>query len=157
MYTCPAFQGLGGAPPFDECAYWDENAVVEAFQDRVTFVHLYGPEPHPYTPDANFDSGNYRLNYWSTVRQPLTFEGRAKMALRIRPSVHPAARILVDSFPGNPDSELINPVWCSYVTGARAAIAVGADGVIFHASTWFNRGDITVALMAHLVEAAASG
>lgn len=28
MFTCPAFQGLGGDAPFDRCAYWDEYELV---------------------------------------------------------------------------------------------------------------------------------
>lgn len=28
MFTCPAFQGIGGDPPFDKSSYWDEYNLV---------------------------------------------------------------------------------------------------------------------------------
>ena len=38
---------------------YDEYALVEKYKDQVSFVHLYGPEPHPKRPDKNFDTVNY--------------------------------------------------------------------------------------------------
>ena len=56
MWTCPAYQGLGTEKPFDQCSYKDEWDLTETYKDSVTVIHLVGPEPHPTTPDTNFDT-----------------------------------------------------------------------------------------------------
>ena len=62
---------------------------METHKDRVTFVHVYGAEPHPKLPGTNFDSGGVVVNYWSTVSQPETYDQRLKMVERIRDLIHP--------------------------------------------------------------------
>lgn len=62
---------------------------VESHGDKATFVHLYGPEPHPTAPDLNFDSGRLLPNYWSTTRQQLKYEDRVQAATAIRGTTHP--------------------------------------------------------------------
>lgn len=62
---------------------------VEMYKDRVTFVHLYGPEPHPTTPATNFDLGVVVNSYWSTVHQPESYEQRLAMVDRVKDQMHP--------------------------------------------------------------------
>lgn len=62
---------------------------VESHGDKAVFVHMYGPEPHPTSPDTNFDSGMLLTQYWSTYRQPLTYDERVQAAKKIRPITHP--------------------------------------------------------------------
>lgn len=62
---------------------------VETYKDRFTFVHLYGPEPHPTAPDTNFDSGKVVDSYWSTVKQPKTYDERLVMVDRVKDLLHP--------------------------------------------------------------------
>lgn len=80
----------------------DEWDLVEAYKDTVQFIHLVGPEPHPLTPDTNFDSGKQLMNYWSTVRQPLTYDDRLVMAEKVKEYTHPSALLLPDLMVGNP-------------------------------------------------------
>lgn len=70
-------------PPFCCCEQ------VELHKDRATFVHLYGAEPHPTIPYTNFDSGRMIPNYWSTVSQPASYDGRLDMVARIQGVTHP--------------------------------------------------------------------
>lgn len=66
-YTCPAFQGYKSDTMFLHSSYQEEYDLVEAYQDKVFFLHMVGPEPHPIWPFANFDSGSIKLNYWSVI------------------------------------------------------------------------------------------
>ncbi|CAM9847656.1 unnamed protein product [Ectocarpus sp. 6 AP-2014] len=145
MFTCPAFQGMGDQPPippWDKCGYRDEYDLVEMYKDHVTFVHLYGPEPHPTTPATNFDHGVVVNSYWSTVPQPESYEQRLAMVDRVKDLMHPEQAIIPDYMPGNPYSELINPLWCSYGLGARPATAIAQDGTIFYQQEWLHTGDL---------------
>mmetsp|Transcript_15688 Transcript_15688/g.49091 ORF Transcript_15688/g.49091 Transcript_15688/m.49091 type:complete len:250 (+) Transcript_15688:44-793(+) len=157
MWTCPAFQGLGTSPPFDECSYRDEFDLVESFHDRATFVHLMGPEPHPVTPDVNFDSGKILMNYWSTVSQPRTWTERLQLAARLRPMMHPKTVFLVDTFADNPDDPRNSPVWCSLGQGARTALIVHPDGTLRYSLDWFHAGDLAAELDKLLTELAGGG
>ena len=62
---------------------------MEEYKGRATFVHLYGPEPHPVAPGTNFDHGVQVNSYWSTVRQPVTYQDRLDMVGRVRDWLHP--------------------------------------------------------------------
>ncbi|KAG5185822.1 hypothetical protein JKP88DRAFT_155418, partial [Tribonema minus] len=158
MHTCPAFEGLGTASPFDECAYWDEAALVAAYGGSgggVAFAHLVGPEPHPITPDTNFDSGVVKVNFWSTVAQARTYDARVAMARAVADKVHPNAALLPDLLPDAPYGDgdaaaAAQPVWCSYAHGARTAVLIGTDGVVRLAQTWFHAGDMAAAIEALL-------
>ncbi|CAN0007280.1 unnamed protein product, partial [Laminaria digitata] len=50
----------------------------------------------------------------------------------------PQQTILIDSFPGNPYSDLIQPVWCSYLMGARGVTVISPNGKIYFQRGWFN-------------------
>ncbi|CAM9791387.1 unnamed protein product, partial [Hapterophycus canaliculatus] len=153
MFTCPAFQGMGDTPPlppWDMCGYSDEYDLVEAFKDRVTFVHLYGPEPHPTLPATNFDQGVPVNNYWSTVTQPTSYSERLAMVDRILKLLHPDQVVLPDYLPDNPYSDLVQPVWCSYGYGARPATAISPNGTIFFQQEWLHTGEMTHQLEAFL-------
>lgn len=150
MYTCPAYQGMGTTYPFDECSYNDEWDVVDAYNSSVAFVHLVGPEPHPSQPDTNFDSGKMLMNYWSTVRQRRTWEGRLESARSIEGTTHPAALLLPDYMTGTPYSKLNHPVWCSLGLGARTAMLIGKDGTVEYTSDWFRKSDLVDAIEEHL-------
>ncbi|CAB1112602.1 unnamed protein product [Ectocarpus sp. CCAP 1310/34] len=138
MFTCPAFQGYGTYPPWDKCGYRDEYDLVEAYGGKATFVHLYGPEPHPAMPGTNFDIGTTWQAFWSVFQQATRYEERVAMAQRIGRRIHPSQDILVDYLPGNPYSELIQPVWCSYSMGARPVTVVSPDGKLFFQRGWFH-------------------
>lgn len=62
---------------------------VEEYKDRATFVHMYGPEPHPATPGTNFDTGSVWQMFWSTFPQHRSYQDRLAMADRISGLVHP--------------------------------------------------------------------
>lgn len=100
MSTCLLKPGLSSMPPdatppyrhhdhdvFDAIIHGPQ---VNSYQDRATFVHLYGPEPHPIMPGTNFDRGSPIPNYWSTVIQQRNYEDRVKMAARIVNDTHPS-------------------------------------------------------------------
>jgi hypothetical protein len=159
MWTCPAFQGFHADTTFTGSSYVDENALVDAYGDRLAVVHVVGPEPHPVWPFANFDSGTLRMNYWSTLAQPQTY------AERVAVSVPPVARLL------HPDVYVVadwldggggvgggrnNPVWCSYAHGARSAVLVGADGKVAFTQPWFNVDEMRTAVAALVGDDAAS-
>lgn len=147
MWTCPAYQGMGTSYPFDQSGYKDEWDLVEAYKDTVTFVHLVGPEPHPLTPDTNFDSGKQLMNYWSTVRQAKTYDDRLAMTKKVLDYTHPSQILLPDLIAGNPyDSEANQPVWCSMGLGARTAMLIGTDGVVAFEQDWFRREDVAAAI-----------
>lgn len=55
-------------------------------------------------------------------------------------------KILVDYLPGNPYSELIQPVWCSYAMGARPVTVITPDSKIFFQRGWFHSGHVAGAL-----------
>ena len=67
-YTCPAWQGLHADTMFIGSSYEEEQLFVDAVKDKVTVVHLIGPEPHPIWPFANFDPGAIKMNMWSTIK-----------------------------------------------------------------------------------------
>ncbi|CBN79506.1 expressed unknown protein [Ectocarpus siliculosus] len=138
MFICPGFQGYGTYPPWDKCGYRDEYDLVEAYGGKATFVHLYGPEPHPAMPGTNFDIGTTWQAFWSVYPQATSYDERAAMAQRINRLIHPSQDILVDYLPGNPYSELIQPVWCSYSMGARPVTVVSPDGKLFFQRAWFH-------------------
>jgi hypothetical protein len=151
MSTCPAFEGMGVEAPWDACAYWDENDLIRKWSDRVFFVHLYGPEPHPMSPDTNFDSGLVKTSYWSTVRQPRTWEDRLELARSTSEKVHPSSTFLVDYLEGNPYEPALNqPVWCTYGHGARIAVLIGQDGLVQYAQEWFQADRMATAVEAYL-------
>lgn len=54
--------------------------------------------------------------------------------------------ILTDYFPGNPYSDLNQPVWCSYVVGARGVTVVSPDGKIFFQRGWFHSSHTALAI-----------
>ncbi|CAM9529184.1 unnamed protein product [Choristocarpus tenellus] len=146
MITCPAYQGMGTEPPFEMSSYWLESAMVESYHDRATFVHLYGAEPHPMIPDTNFDSGTLRPMYWSVMRQPLNYNKRLEMAQQALELTNPEQVLLPDYFTGNPYSELVQPVWCTYSMGARTVTIVGEDGRIVYEAEWLQTEHVQSAI-----------
>lgn len=63
---------------------------VDDYQDLATFVHLYGPEPHPALPGTNFDQGVYIPKFWSSVKQHRSYQDRVDMATDILDLIHPS-------------------------------------------------------------------
>ena len=81
-WTCPAFQGFHSDTTFTGSSYNDENDLMELYGSKyITIVHLIGPEPHPIWPYTNFDSGTLRMNYWSTIKQPQTYDERLEWSV----------------------------------------------------------------------------
>jgi peroxiredoxin len=152
MYTCPAYQGLGTDKPYDQCSYNHEYDLVEQYKDRITFLHMYGPEPHPNLPYSNFDSGKPKINYWSTVEQPSTWEERMDLVRKVAPLTHPSALLLVDLLEGSPFAGpgVNNPVWCSYVHGSRAVILIGTDGSVQYTRDWLRVENVAEKLDSYL-------
>lgn len=62
---------------------------VEAYKGQATFVHIYGPEPHPQTPATNFDKGISWQSFWSVIPQPKSYGERMSVAERIVGMIHP--------------------------------------------------------------------
>ncbi|CAN0498419.1 unnamed protein product, partial [Laminaria digitata] len=54
----------------------DPFSQVNEYKDRATFVHLYGPEPHPASPETNFDKGVMWQSFWSVIRQTKSYDDR---------------------------------------------------------------------------------
>ena len=126
MYTCPAFQGYYSEKnPASHMSKYDEYALVEKYSDQVSFVHLYGPEPHPKRPDKNFDTGKIIEFPWSTVRNSKTWDARRAAATLIQDDLHPNSLMVLDNLGGpkvidhGTDEPPYNPVWCTYGPGAR--------------------------------------
>lgn len=71
-----------------------------------------------------------------------------------RPPPPPPQVILADSLPGDPKSDLIQPVWCSYAMGARSAVLIAVDGTIVYQQGWLNTDDLGTAIDGYLEEAA---
>lgn len=63
-------------------------------------------------------------------------------------SIHHSSQVLLpDYFPGNPYSELIQPVWCSYGLGARPVTVIAPDnGKIVFQLDWFRRSAVGQAI-----------
>lgn len=142
-YTCPAFQGLHSDTMFLGSSFEEEKIFVESNSDVVQVLHMIGPEPHPMWPFSNFDSGSIKMNYWSSIKQPETYQERLDLsAAAIEPLLHPDVTVLVDDLDGKVGRRN-NPVWCSYAQGARSAILIGQDGVVVDAQGWFSREDLT--------------
>lgn len=55
-------------------------------------------------------------------------------------------KILVDYLPGNPYSDLIQPVWCSYGMGARPVTVISTDFKIFFQRGWFHSDHVAGAI-----------
>lgn len=68
MATCPAFRGYVAENRFLGSSYSEENSLKEVLGDNVEVLHIVSSEPHPTWPYANFDTGNIRINLWSTIR-----------------------------------------------------------------------------------------
>lgn len=68
MPTCPAFRGYMGDKRFVGASYIEENSLAEKLSGKVTVLHIISSEPHPTWPFANFDTGNIRVNLWSTIK-----------------------------------------------------------------------------------------
>ncbi|CAN0057024.1 unnamed protein product [Ascophyllum nodosum] len=149
MSTCPAYQGLDSQGSSYRWAYWDEYDLVESHSDRAIFVHIYGPEPHPESPEVNFDSGKLLPNYWSISRQARSYETRLQSARNIRGTTHPNQVILPDYLPDNPYSPLNQPVWCSYANAARSAVLISQLGTIFYQQEWLNTDELGIAIDAY--------
>lgn len=146
-YTCPAFQGFNSDSKFVGSSYDEEKTLLDAVKDKVTLVHLIGPEPHPMWPYANFDSGTVRMNYWSNYGQPQSFEERVTVsAAKVLPFLHSDAILLIDYLDGA-TGQYNNPVWCSYAHAARAAILVGQDGVVLKQQQWFSSTEMRAAIL----------
>jgi hypothetical protein len=143
-------QGMGTSYPFDESSYMDEWELTERYNATVQVVHLVGPEPHPTQPDTNFDSGKMLMNYWSTIRQRRTWEGRLESAKMLEEITHPSALLLPDYMTGNPYTHKNQPVWCSMGLGARTAMLIGMDGSVEYTSDWFRKSDVATALDTYL-------
>ena len=129
--------------------------MVEQYKDSVSFVHMVGPEPHPITPDTNFDSGKQLMNYWSTVRQPKTYEKRLKMAAKVAEYTHPEATLLADTI-SSTEGESNHGVWCTMGLGARTAMLIGTDGTLQFKQDWFNAGATADAIETYLEASASS-
>jgi len=150
MATCPAYQGLGTTYPFDQCSYEYEYDITEKYKDQIQFFHIVSVEPHPLVPDTNFDSGKILANYWSTIRQPRTWEDRIAITQQIAANTHKSAILLTDYFTGNPYSDLNNPLFCSYAAGARTVTLVGQDGTVEYTREWFRAADLEQAIETYL-------
>ena len=136
MATCPAFRGLDGR--FVGSSFTEENALANKLRGKVQILHIISSEPHPMWPYANYDTGNLRVNLWSTISQPQTYSQRMEL------SVPPVQRLLSSDIPiliddlDGADGVRNNPVWCTYANAARAAVLIGQDGKVKFTQNWFN-------------------
>lgn len=153
MYTCPAFQGFYSEQnPTSHMSKFDEYALVEKYAEQVTFLHLYGPEPHPKRPDKNFDTGKIIEFPWSTVRNAKTWTARREATEMIQDDIHPEQLLLMDNLGGptmldhGMEEPPYNPVWCSYGPGARQAFLIGRSGRIYDVQAWFHASTMAGAI-----------
>lgn len=153
MYTCPAFQGYYSEKnPNSHMSKYDEWALVEKYYDQVSFIHLYGPEPHPKRPDKNFDTGKIIEFPWSTVRNAKTWESRRSTAELVKDDIHPEAYFVLDNLGGptmidhGVEEPPYNPVWCTYGPGARQAFLIGRNGRMYDVQAWFHASTLAGAI-----------
>lgn len=153
MHTCPAFQGYYSEKnPSSHMSKYDEWALVEKYYDRVSFIHLYGPEPHPKRPDKNFDTGKIIEFPWSTIRNAKTWEARRTAAALIKDDIHPEAYFALDNLGGpkmldhGVEEPPYNPVWCTYGPGARQAFLIGRNGRMYDVQAWFHASTLAGAI-----------
>ena len=146
QYTCPAFQGLNSDSMFIGSSYEEENALIDEYSEQLHVVHIVGPEPHPLWPYANFDSGSIKMNHWSTIKQPTTFEERMTLSVPpVQALVDSRATVLVEYLDGK-EGAYNNHVWCSYANAARAAVLISMDGTVAEAQSWFNKDELVEAI-----------
>lgn len=58
---------MEGDSRFIGASYKEENELAEKLSGKLTVLHIISAEPHPIWPDCNFDTGNIRMNLWSTL------------------------------------------------------------------------------------------
>ena len=169
-WTCPAFQGFHSDATFTGSSYHDENDLIELYDNKyLTIVHLIGPEPHPIWPFTNFDSGTLRMNYWSTIKQPQTYEERMVWSVpKVVQLLHKDIVVIAEPLDGvesNPSPNTIpmttnsnsnNPLWCTYANGARSAILISQDGMVLATQPWFDRVALETIIQRELIESTPS-
>lgn len=118
-YTCPAYHGYKADTYYSNCGYIYENDLASKYSDDIHFLHMVSAEPHPMWPHTNFDHGLIRMNFWSTYRQPQTYQERLSESVsKVQEMTSSDITILVDKLDGA-GGHHNNPVWCSYANGAR--------------------------------------
>lgn len=164
QWTCPAFQGFHSDTTFTGSSYNDENELMELYGDKyLTVVHLIGPEPHPIWPYTNFDSGTLRMNYWSTIKQPQTYEERMEWSVpKVVQLLHKDIVVIAEPLDGaesNLNTAMAhsnNPLWCTYANGARSAILVSRDGNVLATQPWFDRVALEIIIQQELIESSST-
>ena len=166
QWTCPAFQGFHSDATFTGSSYHDENDLIELYDNKyLTIVHLIGPEPHPIWPYTNFDSGTLRMNYWSTIKQPQTYEERMVWSVpKVVQLLHQDIVVIAEPLDGvesNLNTTPLtknsnNPLWCTYANGARSAILVSQDGMVLATQPWFDRVALETIIQRELIESTPS-
>lgn len=58
----------------------------------------------------------------------------------------PVQVILPDYFPGNPYSDLVQPVWCTYSHGARPVTMISPEGEIIFQRGWLQTEHVAAAI-----------
>jgi hypothetical protein len=125
-YTCPVYQ---------EAVREALNVIVASdgpegpYAERIQFVHVYTVEAHP-TGD---EPGPYPVGdaEYSTLEQPVTFDGRLGNARQMEPIVD-GELMLVDGLGSQWGN---NPVWCTYATCPTCSFLIGRDGYVYEVIT----------------------
>jgi len=158
MATCPAFQGMYlESHQESHFSKYDQWALVDKYHEHFHFVNLYSTEPHPMSPDKNFDTGMNVQFDWSTFRQARTYKDRGYFARTyLADDLHEENLLLIDNL-GNaklPELEDIpeyNPVWCTYGPGSRMAFLIGQDGKLYNVQAWFHATTMAGAMEEHML------
>lgn len=108
-----------------------------SYGDKVHFVHIYVPEPHPREPDISPYRGSPWPAEFSSVAQALTYPERVANAEQMG-DVGADQLLLIDELSGGNT----NPVWCTYGTCPNCSFLIGQDGNVAAVNTWVNSTDL---------------
>jgi hypothetical protein len=130
-YTCPIYQGK--IPAIETLAKTSSDGS-KTYGDKLHFVHSYGVEAHPKSPDPNPNKGRVWEGPYSSLHQPHTYEERVANAKQLELDPESQLLLIDDLAPG----ALNNPVWCTYGPAPNAAFLIAQDGIIYAAHDWLD-------------------
>lgn len=153
MTTCPIYNGDIHFQGIEE-----EYKLVDAYHDAVTFLHLYTIEPHPLSPNTNFNTGEVieycdvdgvdcpYSNSSTSYKWAATMPERLAYAQSIAPDTHPESIIVLDALTNDGSLGGNNPIFCTYATEPRPHFLITQDGMCHSASQYMNFTELNTTL-----------
>lgn len=106
-----------------------------AYGEVVHVVHVLVTEPHPIAPDFSPYSSAVKEFEYSTIRQPMTYTGRAAVGADTARLLEGEQLLVVDAL--DPVTH-VNPIWCTYGPTPNGAFLIAQDGTIRAAWEWLD-------------------